>query len=229
MPPNTFDDNIDPSNGSVSSSNKPSPEPMLTQTAMTQTQQHVWLGTLCDCVMGNNQYFVSWLRQCGFIYSLAIVYTWWRHQMEIFSVLLTICAGNSSVRDDFPAQRPVTQSLDVFFDLNKRLGKQWWGWWFETPWRSLWRHCNVMTAFGFQGQLTRNPSMWFELQRLWNLKCCCNRPSPTHDAVIRVHCTDTVMSAMASYITGVSIICSTVCLGAVQRKHQSPASLAFFI
>ena len=27
--------------------------------------------------------------------------------------------------------------------LNKRLSKQSWGWWFETPTRSLWRHCNV--------------------------------------------------------------------------------------
>ena len=26
--------------------------------------------------------------------------------------------------------------------LNKRLNKQYWGWWFETPSRSLWRHCN---------------------------------------------------------------------------------------
>ena len=44
-----------------------------------------------------------------------------------------------------PAQRPVTQSFDVFFDLhpNKWLGKQWWGWWFETPWCPLWRHRNV--------------------------------------------------------------------------------------
>ena len=32
-------------------------------------------------------------------------------------------------------QRPVTQSFDVFFGLrlNKRLSKQSWGWWFETP------------------------------------------------------------------------------------------------
>ena len=45
---------------------------------------------------------------------------------------------------EFPAQRPVTQSFDVFFDLrqNKRLSKQSWGWWFETPSRPLWRHCN---------------------------------------------------------------------------------------
>ena len=44
----------------------------------------------------------------------------------------------------FPAQRPVTRSFDVFFDLrlNKRLSKQSWGWWFETPPWSLWRQCN---------------------------------------------------------------------------------------
>ena len=28
--------------------------------------------------------------------------------------------------------------------LNKRLIKQSWGWWFETPLRPLWRHCNVI-------------------------------------------------------------------------------------
>ena len=41
-------------------------------------------------------------------------------------------------------QRPVTRSFDVFIDLhlNKRLCKQSWGWWFKTPLRSLWRHCN---------------------------------------------------------------------------------------
>ena len=46
---------------------------------------------------------------------------------------------------EFPAQRPVTQSFDVFFDLrpNKRLSKQSWGWWFETPPWSLWRHGNA--------------------------------------------------------------------------------------
>ena len=32
---------------------------------------------------------------------------------------------------------------------------------------------------------------------------------------------------MASLITGASIVCSAVCLGADQRKHQSSASLAF--
>ena len=56
--------------------------------------------------------------------------------MQTFSVLLDLCAGNSPVTGEFPTQRPVTQGFDVFFDLrlNKRLGKQSWGWWFETQW-----------------------------------------------------------------------------------------------
>ena len=37
--------------------------------------------------------------------------------METFSALLAICVGNSSVSGEFPAQRPVTRSFDVFFDL----------------------------------------------------------------------------------------------------------------
>ena len=51
---------------------------------------------------------------------------WWRHLMETFSALLAICAGNSPVTGEFPPQRPVTRSFDVFFDLrlNKRLRKQ---------------------------------------------------------------------------------------------------------
>ena len=46
--------------------------------------------------------------------------------METFSASLAICAGNSPVTSEFPAQRPVTQSFDVFLDvyLNKRLSKQ---------------------------------------------------------------------------------------------------------
>ena len=69
---------------------------------------------------------------------------WRRHQMKAFSLLVVICAGNLPVTGEFPAQRPVTQSFDLLFDLrlNKRLSKQSWGWWFETLSRPLWRHCN---------------------------------------------------------------------------------------
>ena len=78
--------------------------------------------------------------------------SWWRHQMETFSALLAICAGNSSVPGEFPAQRPLTQSFDVFFDLrlNKRLRKQSWGWWFVTLLCPLWCHCNVKLGGRFR-------------------------------------------------------------------------------
>ena len=51
--------------------------------------------------------------------------------METFSALLAICVGNSPVSGEFPTQRPVTRSFDIFFDmrLNKRSSKQSWGWW----------------------------------------------------------------------------------------------------
>ena len=83
------------------------------------------------------------------IYNLTIVYSSVfsgadrrKHQS---SALLAICAGNSPVS----AQRPMTRSFDVFFDLslNNRLCKQWWGWWFEMPPRSLWCHYNFTFRF----------------------------------------------------------------------------------
>ena len=49
-----------------------------------------------------------------------------RHQMETFSALLAVFAGNSPVTSEFPSQRPVTRNFDVFLDLrlNNRLSKQ---------------------------------------------------------------------------------------------------------
>ena len=62
-----------------------------------------------------------------------------------FSALLTLCARSSPVTGEFPPQKPVTRNFDVFFDLrlNKLLSTQSRHRWFETPWRALWRHCNV--------------------------------------------------------------------------------------
>ena len=93
--------------------------------------------------------------------------TWWRHKMEIFSALLAICAGNSPVPGEFPTQRPVTQSFDVFFDLrlNKRLSKQPWGWWFETLSCPLWRHCN---AFRTSVQSLTHWSRIIDIDNSWN-------------------------------------------------------------
>ena len=66
----------------------------------------------------------------------------------VFRVTGPLC-GEFTGPGEFPAQRPVTQSFDVFFylRLNKRLSKQPWGWWFETPPWSLWRHRNGNKLF----------------------------------------------------------------------------------
>ena len=74
---------------------------------------------------------------------------WWHCQMETFPAFLALCAGNSPVTGEFPSQRPVTRSIDVFFDLslNKRLSKQSGHYRFETSWRSLWRHCEETARF----------------------------------------------------------------------------------
>ena len=74
---------------------------------------------------------------------------WWCHPMETFSTLLALCSGKPRMIGEFPSQRPVTRSFDFFVclffgqRLNKWMSKQSWGWWFETPSRSLWRHCIV--------------------------------------------------------------------------------------
>ena len=64
----------------------------------------------------------------------------WRHQMKTFSALLALCEGNSPVTGEFPTQRSVTRTFNVFFvlRLNNQLSKQSLCWWFETPSRSLW-------------------------------------------------------------------------------------------
>ena len=67
---------------------------------------------------------------------------------NIFRVAGYWC-GEFTGPGEFPAQRPVTQSFDVFFDLclNKRLSKQSWGWRCETLSRPLWRHRNVQLRY----------------------------------------------------------------------------------
>ena len=68
---------------------------------------------------------------------------------NIFRVTGHLC-GEFTGHREFPAQRPVTRSFDVFYDLRliKRLSKQWWGWWFETPSYPLWHYCNAHLGGG---------------------------------------------------------------------------------
>ena len=97
---------------------------------------------------------IFWLAWAWQSKVLSIEIRWWyfsrwHHQMETFSASLALCAGNSPVTGEFPSQRPVTRSFDVFVDmrLSKRLSKQSKRRWFETPSHPLWRHCNVRKAW----------------------------------------------------------------------------------
>ena len=65
----------------------------------------------------------------------------WKH----FPCYWLLVCGEFTGQRWITLTKPVTRSFDAFFDLcqNKRLSKQLWGWWFETPWRPLWRHSNV--------------------------------------------------------------------------------------
>ena len=47
----------------------------------------------------------------------------------------------SSVNSPLKGQWRGALMFPTICALNKRLSKQSWGWWFETPSRSLWRHC----------------------------------------------------------------------------------------
>ena len=91
-----------------------------------------------------NWYPLIFVKTLQFTWRSRTRQPWWRHQIETFPASLAVCAENSPVPGEFLAQRPVTRSFDVFFDLhpNKRLSKQWRGWWFETPLCPLWRHRN---------------------------------------------------------------------------------------
>ena len=94
-------------------------------------------------------------------FQASFIYCWLRYPLwncyymmtssngNIFRVTGHLC-GEFTGPGEFPTQRPVTRSFDVYFDLrpNKRLSKHSLGWWFETLSPPLWRHRNEMTVTG---------------------------------------------------------------------------------
>ena len=89
---------------------------------------------------------------------------------NIFRVTVPLC-GYSPLTGENPSQRPVTRGFDVVFDMRlyKRLSKQSKRWWFETPSRSLLRHCNdwyVKYAVSWIIQAHREASLKFLLKHL---------------------------------------------------------------
>ena len=71
-----------------------------------------------------------------------------------------------------------------------------------------------------------DPFHQFKIGPKWRVERRKNpRLSGSLDHCSAPHYSDVIISAMASQITGVLIVYSTVCWGAKQRKHQSPAPL----
>ena len=68
-------------------------------------------------------------------------------------------------------------------------------------------------------------SLLIIIQCLWCLWTIVSDREP--HLIHLIHYGDVIMSAMASQITSLTIVCSVVCADVDQRKHQSSASLAF--
>ena len=84
------------------------------------------------------------VKEPGLPMELLVLNSWWRHQLDTFSVLLAIYEGNSQVISEFPSQRLGTQSFQGFFlSATEQTAEQTMVLpVFETPSRSLWRHCD---------------------------------------------------------------------------------------
>ena len=144
---------------------------------------------------------------------LSCLLSWWRHQIEAFSALQAICVGNSPVSHEFPTQRPVTRCFNVLFDLrlNERLSKQSWGWWFETSSCPLWNHSNVLTPVHeyasdyFVGSSSNNYLHEWSSHTLEGQRLKLIQANP--------HYNDAIIGAMASQITGLTIVYPSVYSG----------------
>ena len=90
---------------------------------------------VCFCLVKEYYLYICW--KIKLLLLLRLSSTHW--SCHIFNMMKS---SNKNIFGEFPTQRPVTWCFDVFFSLrlNKWSNKQSWGWWFETPSHSLWRH-----------------------------------------------------------------------------------------
>ena len=143
---------------------------------------------------------------------------------NIFRVTGPLCG---EITSEFPSQKPATRSFDVFFDL--RLSKQSRRQWFEAPSRSLWHHCNALRCFFGRWSLKWKAHQDDCPGRHWR---CWRQASATPATTRAVSLTtfpflcwyhyycEVIMGAVASRITSLSIVYSTICSGANQHILQ---------
>ena len=112
-----------------------------------------WLIRFCGIYMGAISQQVPQLLLCRMSLKITL-FMMTPSNGNIFCATVTgLLCGEFTGPGEFPTQRPVTRSFDVYLDLrlNKRLSKQWWGWWFATPSWSLWCQCNVKLLLHLPG------------------------------------------------------------------------------
>ena len=133
--------------------------PDQVQVSFQNTSKHtvkIWIKRACtvyaNCItiwftISTCQAFLLWRFHANSFVVLwfSLILHWWQDGLRLthddvikwkhFLRYWPFVRGIHQSPVNFPPQRPVTRSFDVFFDqrLNKRLSKQWWGWWFETP------------------------------------------------------------------------------------------------
>ena len=138
--------------------------------------------------------------------------------METFSALLVLCAGNSPVSGEVPAQRPVTRSL--MFSLICAWINAWVSNHEAGDLRRYRAHYDVtVMEISESSDEFRVLASNFIHIKLWSV------PHPC--IISNCHYNDVIMGAIASQITSLTIVYSAVYLGANERKHQKSASLAF--
>ena len=89
-------------------------------------------------------------------------------------------------------------------------------------------------GYKFQWNLSQNTTIFIHLINLklapailLRVRRYCNKQTVEICQVSAIHYSDVIMGTMASQITSLTIVYSTIYSGEDQRKHQSSASLAF--
>ena len=89
----------------------------------------------------------------------------------------------------------------------------------------IWLHVKLKPALQLKGQLWPNCFQWTSSSS--HVKVSYRECLWVQNIIYILHQSDVIMSMMASQITSLMIVNSTVYSGADQRKHQSSTSLAF--
>ena len=102
--------------------------------------------------------------------------SWWRHQMGTCSTLLALWAGNSPSTSEFPSQKPVIRSFDVFFDL-----RLWTNCWVNNWDASDLRHHRAHYDVTVMLQTTENPCERGQYHVSWCPDSCLRQIISSHD------------------------------------------------